>query len=118
MRRRTLLQLKRVFLILFVFSLPFEYWDPFGISSFFSVTKMAGFAYAAMAFLTIRDSFDLKIFKYVKLLLIFWILLLVLSHLNYTSSNTVSIFNFTILQNIILYWLITSDLIRRSEEHT
>lgn len=112
MNKNILFKFKRIFLLLFVFSIPFEYWDPFGVSSFFSVTKMAGFAYAAMAFLTIRDSFDLKIFKYVKLLLIFWILLLVLSHLNYTSSNTVSIFNFTILQNIILYWLITSDLIR------
>ncbi len=97
-------------MLLFVFSLPFEYWDPFGISSFFSVTKMSGFGYASIAFLTIRESFNFKIFKNVKLLLVLWVWLLLMSLFNYTGLNTVSVFNFTILQNILLYWLIASDL--------
>lgn len=110
MGRKTLLQLKRIFLILFVFSLPFEYWDPFGISSFFTVTKMAGFGYAALALLTLKESFDKSIFKYVKYLLIFWLWLILLSMFNYIGTNTASVFNFTLFQNIIFYWLIASDL--------
>ncbi len=96
--------------MVFIFSLPFEYWDPFGIASFFSVTKMAGFGYAAMALLIGKESFDVSIFKYVRLLLFLWVLMLILNMLNYIGTNTVSIFNFTLFQNILLYWLIASDL--------
>lgn len=110
MGRKTLLQLKRIFLILFVFSLPFEYWDPFGISSFFTVTKMAGFGYAALALLTLKESFDKSIFKYVKYLLFFWLWLVLLSMFNYIGTNTASVLNFTLFQNIIFYWLIASDI--------
>lgn len=110
MRRKLLLKIKRIFLILFVFSLPFEYWDPFGIASFFTVTKMAGFGYAVLAFLTIKESFDKEVFKYVRYLLFFWIWLVLLSMFNYIGTNTVSVLNFTLFQNITLYWLIASDL--------
>src|SRR5690606_4439169 len=110
MRRQLLLKIKRISLIVFIFSLPFEYWDPFGIASFFSVTKMAGFGYAAMAFLIGKESFDRSIFKYVRLLLLLWGLMVILNMLNYIGTNTVSIFNFTLFQNILLYWLIASDL--------
>lgn len=102
--------LKNKFLLLFVFSIPFEYWDPFGIASFFTVTKIAGFAYAGIGFLMIRQSFDPRVYRSVQYLLVFWFLLVMLSMFNYTGNNTVSIFNFTLLQNIILYWLIASDL--------
>lgn len=112
MRRKLLLKIKRISLILFVFSLPFEYWDPFGIASFFSVTKMAGFGYAAIALLTIKDSFDQSLFKYVKYLLFLWLWLVLLSMFNYIGTNTASVFNFTLFQNIIFYWLIASDLKR------
>lgn len=110
MNEKILNKAKKVFLILLIFSLPFEYWDPFGIASFFTVTKMAGFGYAMMALFTLGKSFDLQIFKYVKYLIFIWLWLVILSMFNFTGINTVSIFNFTILQNIILYWLVASDL--------
>ncbi|MEX0996000.1 MAG: O-antigen ligase family protein [Flavobacteriaceae bacterium] len=114
MYKKNLLKLKKVFLILFVFSLPFEYWDPFGIASFFTVTKMAGFGYAALALLNIKDSFDVSFFKYVRYLILFWIWLVLINMFNYIGTNTVSVFNFTLFQNIILYWLIASDLKNRN----
>lgn len=110
MKKDLLFNIKRNSLLLFVFSLPFEYWDPFGIASFFSVTKMAGFVYAGLAFFTIKDSFDLPIFKHVRILLLLWVLLVLLSMFNYIGTNTASVLNFTLFQNIIFYWLIASDL--------
>lgn len=110
MGKKTIIRLKRIFLLIFVFSIPFEYWDPIGISSFFSVTKMAGFGYAAVSFLTIRDSFDTRMFRYVRYLLVFWIWLVILSMYNYIGTNNQSIFNLTLFQNIIFYWLVASDL--------
>ena len=110
MNRQFLLKIKRFSLFLFILSLPFEYWDPFGIASFFSVTKMAGFGYAVSAFLIGKDSFDSSIFKYVRILLYLYVLMLVLNMLNYVGINKVSVFNFTLFQNILLYWLIASDI--------
>jgi|SRR5690554_1608217 len=110
MKRKQILKIKRITLLVFIFSLPFEYWDPFGIASFFSITKMAGFGYAALALLIGKESFDVSIFKFVRLLLLLWVLMLILNMLNYIGTNTVNIFNFTFFQNILLYWLIASDL--------
>ncbi len=110
MYKSRLLIFKKGFLILFIFSLPFEYWDPFGVASFLSVTKIAGFGYAGLALLNGWDSFDLTLDRYIKPLFIFWIYLVVISLFNYTAVNTESVLNFTLLQNIILYGLIASDL--------
>lgn len=110
MGKKVLLNLKRTILILYIFALPFEFWDPFGIASFFSVTKIVGFVYAAMALLTIKESFNKYVFKYVKYLLFLWVWLLLVSMFNYIGTNTSSVLNFTLFQNIIFYWLIASDL--------
>lgn len=114
MSKKNLLNFKRICLLLFIFSLPFEYWDPFGIASFFSVTKMAGFMYAGVALFIGKESFDQSIFKYIRLLLLLWILLVILSMLNYIGTNTVSIFNFSLIQNILMYWLIATDIKKRN----
>lgn len=50
-----------VYLIcLYAFSLPFEYYDPFGISSFFSITKMVGMLYSLVSLAYISVSMKLN----------------------------------------------------------
>lgn len=113
MEKNLIYKLKVAMLMIFVIALPFENWDPFGISSFFSVTKMAGVLYALFALMSIKHSFDMKIsFPAVKIMLLLWFWVGLQSVFNYWVGTKFPIFNITLLQNIILFWLITSDLIK------
>jgi len=111
-----ILKVKIFALLLFVFSIPFENWNPFGISSFFSVTKMAGVVYAVMAILLpkMSFSFERQVFLPFKVLGLFYLLLSLISIFNYNGQNQLSPVNFTLFQNIISYWLIASDLNKRN----
>ena len=96
-------------LLAFVFSLPYEYWDPFGISSYFTVTKTFGLFFFLFSFFDKRQSFELRnINKPLLALFALWILLIVTSNINYSGRNSVTLFHFTFLQNIILFWLISN----------
>lgn len=99
-------------LLLFTFSLPFEYWDPLGVASFLTVTKIAGFAYFVTSLYSLSKSFDRKyVGSQIHILLLLWGLMSILSMVNYWSETTIPIFNFTFFQNIILFWLIATDII-------
>jgi O-antigen ligase len=103
---------KIFFLQIFVLSLPFEYWDPFGVSTFFTITKMVGFVYFAFAILNFRLSFRIGYQKGPLLvLLVLWLWLSLQSIIHIWPGSQFAPFNFTMLQNIILFWLISNDLI-------
>jgi len=109
-----ILKIKTFALLLFVFSLPFENWNPIGITSFFSVTKMAGVLYAMTTLLIAKESFsfDRRVFLPFKVLLLFYLLYTIVSIFNYNGMNTYFPINFTLFQNLIMYWLIASDLVK------
>lgn len=105
-------KIKRFLLLLFIFSLPFEYWDPFGISSSATVTKMAGFLYFAVAMLKARQSFAVKYNHFVISILFFlWAWIGIQSMFNYWAGTSFPLFNVTLFQCIILFWLISNDII-------
>ena len=107
--------IRQIILLLFIFSLTFEYWDPLGISSFFTITKSIGILYFLFSLLNIRKYFTIKYVKIpIIVLLTIWLLLFLQSVFNYWPSSRVSIYNFTYLQNIALFWLVTNDLVRNS----
>lgn len=95
-----------------VLSLPFEYWDPFGFREAFTVTKMVGLLYFVLSIFDIKSNFNVVRTK--RLLRVLFILLFYLTIqniFNYHHSNTRPIVNFTFFQNVILFWLVTNDLI-------
>lgn len=102
--------------MLFVFSLPYEYWDPFGVASFFTVTKFSGLFYFGLSLLDIKNNFRLQaVMRPVLILLSLWLLLLLQGIVNYWHGTTLSVYSFTFLQNIVLFWLISNDLIRNDK---
>ena len=107
-----MLKLKTSALLLFIFTFPYENWNPFGISDFVRITKLAGLISLSVSTLRLRNSFRLGvIFKPLKILLLLWIWILIQSVLNYWSEGLVSIFSFTFLWNIIFFWLISNDIL-------
>ncbi|MDR5589336.1 O-antigen ligase family protein [Christiangramia sp. SM2212] len=113
---RALYKTKIASLLLFVFALPFSYWDPLGIASMFSITKAFGFMYAIFAFLTFKSSFERGItLPVVRLLLFIWILMAIQSLVHWWYNTRFSIMEFSLIQNILLFWLISSDIIRNKK---
>lgn len=105
------LRLKKILLIPFVFSLPYEYWDPFNMREVFTISKLIGFLYAALSILYLKESFNIKVvWPKVKLLILLWLWMLLISLFNYTTLNKVSPFSFSFFQIIIFYWVVSSDL--------
>lgn len=102
-------RLKITFLYLFIFSLPYEYYNPFGISEFFTISKMLGLFYFTFSLLEIKN-FSLSEIKAPILLLIsIWLLLLFQSILNFSGGST-SVYSLSFLQNIGLVLLLANDL--------
>lgn len=111
-----LYNIKTYSLILYVFSLPYDNWDPFGISNFFTVAKMAGLLYLLFSLFDIRNNFNFKFVKEPIIpLLTIWLLMFIQSvaHDKYEASS--SVINFSFFQNIIMFWLISNDLIRNKK---
>ena len=106
-------KIRQIVLLLFVYSLPFEYWNPFGISSIFTISKSLGILYFILSTLNIKLFFTIKyVKKPITVLLIIWLLLLFQSIFNYWPGSKMSVYNFSFLQNIALFWLVSNDLIR------
>jgi len=99
--------------LLFLFSLPFEYWDPFGVREFFTITKMLGFLYMGFSLFSFKSSFNIRFVKKpVVILLCLWLLLVFMTIFHNRYGNETTVFHATFLLNIILFWLLTNDLIR------
>jgi|GEM_PF-1233967 len=110
---KVIYKLKLSFLFLFLTSLPFEYWDPFGISSYFTITKFIGLSYFLLSLLDFRNNFK---YNQIKSLLIplscIYIYYVLQGFNNPTVESINSVFYFTLVQNIVLFWLVSNDIIR------
>lgn len=103
---------KRIILLIFIFSMPYESWDPFGIANFFTVTKMAGLLYFLLSFADLKANFKLGVVKKtLQILFLLWVWILLQSLFNYHSNTKVSLYSMSFFQNIVLFWLIANDII-------
>lgn len=107
------LKLKLYFLLLFVFTLPFEYWNPFGISDVFTITKMAGLLYFLFSLASIsklRRQGYVYNFSPVRVLVLLWMYVVLRAIFNYHTGSLYGVFEITFIQNIFLFFLIANDL--------
>ncbi len=116
MIKRHLYKLKIATLLLFVFSLGFEYWDPLGIRHFFTVTKFTALLYFLLSFLDIKNNFALRKKDRIIILSAFgyWFTLFIISLISTIFYPGIDIdFHMPILQLVFLFWLIYNDLNRQ-----
>lgn len=108
-------QIRRIrysFLLLFTFTLPFLNWDPLGISSSFTVVKFFGLIYFLFSLTNISYHFSLRNIKYPLFILFFiWAYLAIQAIFIHWPGSSTNILNFSYLQNIALFWLVSNDLI-------
>lgn len=103
----SLKSIQRIALCIFFFSINFEVYDPTG-QGFLSVSKITGLFYFATIIPESNLFFKVKyIEKYLKILWIFFSYLCFISFLNINSEDY-SYFDFSIFQNIILFWLLVN----------
>ncbi len=90
---------------LFFFSLNFEVWDPTK-SGYFSIAKFTGLIYLISILYDTNSFLGLRyINKLLRPIWIFFILLTIINIININSTSH-SFFDFTIFQNIFLFWLL------------
>ncbi|MBI9063786.1 MAG: O-antigen ligase family protein [Marinilabiliaceae bacterium] len=101
-----MIKLQRISLYIFFFSMNFEVWDPFQTNGYFSVSKLAGIIYFLVSIPAIIKFKTNDQFKPIlKSILLFFSLLLFVNAIH-ADSTTDTIVNYTILQNIILFWIL------------
>lgn len=104
-------RLKIFVLHLFMFSIFFENWKPFNVS--FTILKIIGILYLLLSLFDLKN-FSLKQSKSIILpLIVLWLWLIFRAMYNTSEINTVDVFHFTFLQNIILFWLFVNDIINK-----
>jgi len=88
----------------------FEVWDPFQTNGFFSVSKLAGILYfvaSVPAMLRFKTQHEYRHTLYS--ILVFFGVLMMVNAFN-SSSTDDTIINFTVLQNIILFWILINHV--------
>lgn len=97
-------QVQRIALYLFFFSINFEVWDPFNTTGFFSVSKLTGLIYL-LTIIPHINNFN-RTDKIKPFLLPIWFFFGILTCVNLININLISsdFFDFTIFQNIFLFW--------------
>ena len=104
-------------LYLFSFSLIFEYWEAFGLIKYLSVGALTGYLYLFSTLANKKIRYNKKeVRNYSIPIVIFFILLTIMSLLNYESVSKISWFNMSIFQCIILFILITIHLSNREPQ--
>jgi O-antigen ligase len=99
-------RIQRFALYLFLFSINFEVWDPFNTLGYFSISKLTGFIYLlAMIPRIIFFNTNKEFKKILRPLWLFYGLLTLVSILNINSYFS-NFFDFTLFQNIILFWIL------------
>lgn len=98
--------IQRWALYIFFFSINFEVWDPLNTDNNFSISKLTGLIYFATILPNIKqflDSSDIR--PFLRIIWGFFGLLTVVSlvHINIDSYG---FFNFSLFQNIILFWIL------------
>ena len=105
---------KSIVIILFVFALPFDYYDFFGGTSFLSISKSLGFLYLLISLFDIKKSFSLiKIKKILIPLFILWFWISIQSLMNYSAKTSFEVFDTTFLMGIFLFWITFNDIANR-----
>ncbi len=103
-------KLQRYSLYVFLFSLNFEVWDPLHTDGFFSISKLTGIIYFAVSIPAIIKYKTGSNYKPVlKVILTFFSLLFLINAIHAQSTDD-TIIDFTILQNIILFWIIINHV--------
>jgi len=104
--KRVITQLQRIALYLFFFSINFEFWDPLNTDGFFSVSKLTGFIYVFTIIPQIR--YFNKADTRNQFLLYIWFFFIILTLVSLFNINIVSynFFDFTVFQNIFLFWFL------------
>ena len=101
-----LTKVQNIALYLFFFSINFEVWDPFNTGGFFSVSKLTGLIYFLTILPDIKQFLDTKFIKPVLIpVWLFFVLLTVISLLNINPISS-SFFDFSIFQNLLLFWIL------------
>jgi len=104
-------KIKIFFLYLFVFSLGYEYWDPFGVRNIFTVTKLLGLLYFVFSLLDFKKNFSLsKNKKIVIIAFSVWLYLVLVSFVSATIYNGDINLRFSFLQVIFLLLLVMNDI--------
>ena len=105
-------KLKIFCLCLFVFSLGFEHWDPFGVKNIFTVTKFSGFMYAVFSLNDLKKNFYIS--KQNRLLVYsgfsLWFCITIRSFLDTGINGGNMYLSLGFFQVIILFWLIFNDV--------
>lgn len=101
------LRIQNILLVVFIFSVNFEVWDPFNTGGFFSIAKFTGFLYAASLIPKLKYFLALPkaITTFLNPIILFYLLLVVLNIFN-IGNNTTSFLETSMLQNIILFWFL------------
>ena len=102
-------KVQRLALYLLIFSVNFEAWDPLNTNGFFSVSKLFGVIYLVTILPSLKEFLDVKSIGYV--LNSIWIFFILLTIVSLSNINVISptFFNFSIFQNIILFWFLLNQ---------
>jgi O-antigen ligase len=88
----------------------FEVWDPFQTNGYFSVSKFAGIIYFLVSIpAIIRYKTRTEFKPILNSILVFFSLLIIVNAFNSTSADD-TIINFTVLQNIFLFWILINHV--------
>ena len=110
MRQKELIinQVQNIALCIFFFSINFEVWDPFDTGGLFSVSKLTGLIYFGSRLASDGQfiiSCGLKYF--ITPIWIYFVLLTLVSFWNINEVSS-SFIDFSLFQNIVLFWLLLS----------
>lgn len=101
-----LTKVQNLALYIYFFSINFEVWDPFNTGGSFSISKLTGIIYFLTLLPNIKQFVDTSFIKPIlRPIWLFFVILTVVSLLNINSVSS-SFLEFSIFQNIVLFWLL------------
>jgi O-antigen ligase len=99
-------QIQRIALYAYFFSINFEVWDPFNTNGYFSLSKLTGLIYLVTIIPQIKHFIRTdRIKPFIQPAWIFFALLTFVSLININSISN-NFIDFTIFQNILLFWFL------------
>lgn len=99
-------QIQNIALLVFFFSINFEVWDPLNTSGSFSISKLTGLIYLFVMIPQIMNFVSVKeVYQHVRPVIYFFTLLTIISIFN-IKPDYPDFFDFSIFQNIILFWIL------------
>ncbi len=102
--------LQRISLYIFLFSLNFEVWDPFETEGYFSISRLTGIIYFVVSIPAIINYKTSEKFKPIFNTIIVFFCYLIFVNAIHAESTKDSILDFTIFQNIVLFWILINHV--------